>query len=144
MSDANIRTVQTLYGHFGRGDIAAMLDHVTDDVTFGIEGRVEDLGMYGIRHGKAGVTSFFSDLAATQHTDEFEPQKFLAVEDKVLVWGRIAWTMCSNGRAGENSFLHVFTCRDGKCCSWRGHIDTAMLAAVASLPPLTAKRSANG
>ena len=144
MSDTNIKTVQTIYGHFGRGDIPAMFDYMTDDVTFGIDGRVEDLDMYGIRHGKTGVASFFSDLAATQSTDEFEPQEFVAVGNRVLVWGRIAWTMCNNGRAGENGFLHVFTFRGDKCCGWRGHVDTAMLAAVAKLPSPAARRSANG
>ena len=144
MSDANVKIIQTVYGHFGRGDIPAMLEMMTDDVTFGVVGRVADLSMFGIRDGKAGAASFFRDLAAVQTTDEFLPQKFLAAEDKVFVWGHIGWTMCGNGRPGENEFLHVFTLRGGKCAAWRGYIDTAMLAAGAKLPPLTSKRSANG
>lgn len=130
MSNANIKLVQDIYGAFGRGDIPSVLDALAPDVTWGMVGREEDIPMAGIRNGKAGAGEFFRLLKDTQEITHFEPQKFLAVEDRVLVWGRYEWTMRLSGVQGISEWLHVFTVRDGKVGAWRGHQDTAMLAAA--------------
>ena len=68
MSDTNIKTVQTIYGHFGRGDIPAIFDYMTDDVTFGIDGRVEDLDEGLVR--RIGLrTRLHADLCQRQGLD---------------------------------------------------------------------------
>lgn len=128
MSQANIQLVQSVYAAFGRGDIAAVLDALTTDVSWGMVGREQDVPMAGIRSGKAGAGQFFQLLRETQEITRFEPLKFAATEDMVFCWGRAEWTMCASGVAGANDWLHVMTVRDGKVCEWRGHQDTALLA----------------
>jgi limonene-1,2-epoxide hydrolase len=46
---------------------------------------------------------------------------------------------------GEIEWLHIFTIRDGKVVSWRGHNDTAhLVAAWRAEPAAGVQRAANG
>ena len=88
MSAANTKLVQDLYAAFKRRDMPAVLDRLSPDVTWGMVGREQDVPMAGIRQGKAGAGDFFRITAETVEIVAFEPQTFLAAEDKVFVWGR--------------------------------------------------------
>ena len=143
MSDANIKIVQDIYAAFGRRDIETVLAALAPDVSWGIVGRAEDVPFAGIRHHTAGAGEFFRLLAETQEISRFEPQKFMAAADTVFAWGRYDWTMRRSGVSGVSEWLHVFTIRDGKVVSWRGHQDTAMLAKAYHAAP-AAKRAAAG
>jgi ketosteroid isomerase-like protein len=142
MSNANIKLAQDAYAAFGKGDIPAILDMLTPDVTFGIVGRKQDAPFFGMHHGKAGAAEFFKQLDAAHAISMFEPQRYLAAEEKVFVWGHYTWTMRKSGVSDTTHWLHVFTVRDGKIAEWHGHNDTAMLAAAYHSAP--AKRAANG
>ena len=60
----NLSIVNEIYGAVGRGDVAAILDLVTDDVDWSAEADGRAAPWYGPRTGKPGVASFFSDLAS--------------------------------------------------------------------------------
>jgi uncharacterized protein len=143
VSNANIKIVQDAYAAFGRQDIESLLAMLTPDVSWGMVGREQDVPMAGIRQGRAGAAEFFRLLKETQDVTSFEPRKFMAAEDKVFCWGHVTWIMCRSRIVGENDFLHVFTIRDGKICSFRGHQDTGLLAEAYHAVPAT-KRAANG
>jgi ketosteroid isomerase-like protein len=128
MSDANIKVVQDAYAAFGRGDIPAIIDVMTDDATIGIVGRSKDAPFLGIHSGRDGAAEFFRLLDEAHEISMFEPQRFLAAEEKVFVWGRYTWTMRKSGVSDTTEWLHAITLRDGKMAAWRGHNDTAMLA----------------
>jgi len=59
----NLRIVREIYDAVGRGDVAAILDRVTDDVDWSAEAASGAAPWYGPRTGKTGVSSFFRDLA---------------------------------------------------------------------------------
>src|ERR1700738_2849239 len=143
MSNANIKLVQDAYAAFGKGDIPAILDMMTPDVAIGIVGRTKDAPFFGMHSGPAGAAEFFKMLDEALAISKFEPQRFLASEEKVFVWGRYTWTMRNSGVSDDTEWLHVITVRDGKMSAWRGHNDTAMLAAAYHATP-AAKRAANG
>jgi len=142
MSNANIKTVQEAYAVFGQGNIPGVLDMMTPDVTIGIVGRSQDAPFFGMHSGKAGAAEFFKQLDAAHAISKFEPQRFLAAEEKVFVWGRYTWTMRKSGVSDDTEWLHVLTVRDGKIAGWSGHNDTAMLAAAYHAAP--AAKRANG
>jgi ketosteroid isomerase-like protein len=142
---ANTELVQNLYAAFKRRDLQTILDTLAPDVSWGMVGREQDVPMAGVRQGKAGTADFFRIMAGTLEVKSFEPLTCLEAEDKVFVWGRWSWVMCNNGCPGENEWLHVFTFRDGKVTQWRGHNDTAQLAAAyRAAPAMATKRAANG
>ena len=65
MGTANIETIQRVYEAFGRGDVGAILDNVTDDVDWASECSPGVAPWHGIRHGKGEVQGFFEALGAT-------------------------------------------------------------------------------
>lgn len=144
MSEANIELVKNGYAAFGRGDIPAVLFEMTPDVVMGIVGRKEDAPFLGMHHGKAGAEEFFRQLGEAHEIHTFEPQRFLAAEEKVFIWGHYRWTMRKSGVSRDTEWLHVITVRDGKISAWIGHNDTAMLAeAYHAAPARGSQRAAN-
>jgi ketosteroid isomerase-like protein len=141
-AEANVARVREGYAAFGRGDVAALLATMADDVTWGMVGRESDVPMAGIRAGKAGVGEFFRSLVETQQITNFETRQFVADGDTVVVLGHVDWIMNRNGVAGGNDFVHVFTIRDGQVVAYRAHQDTGLLAEAYHAAPAV-KRAAN-
>ena len=54
----DIETARQMYEAFGRGDVRAILDRVTDDVDWSTDAAIESAPWYGPRHGKDEVVSF--------------------------------------------------------------------------------------
>ena len=61
MSDPKIQTVQKIYEAFGRGDVATILDQLTDDVDWASEASSTAAPWYGVHKGKGEVPDFFTD-----------------------------------------------------------------------------------
>lgn len=130
----NVEVVKQAYGAFGKGDLPGVLALMTDDVQIGIVGRKEDAPFFGMHDGKGGAQEFFQQLGGAHEIHAFEPQRFVAAEDMVFVWGAYEWTMRTSGVHKRSNWLHVLTVRDGKIARWHGHNDTAMLAKAYAAP----------
>ena len=90
----NLRIVREIYDAVGRGDVPAILDRVADDVDWSAEAESHAAPWYGARVGKAGVASFFSDLAAASRSPS-SPRTALPP-------GRTMSTCSSGGRSGRS------------------------------------------
>ena len=78
----NVQRIQELYNSFGRGDVPAILELLTDDVVWYDPGppEVPHAGRYS---GREGVGQFFASIGETLEIDEFAPTEFLAQGDRV-------------------------------------------------------------
>ena len=128
MSNKNVDMIKTAYGHFKTGNMPAVLEMLSPDVSWGMIGRPHDVPMAGIRKGKQGALDFFTTLNEVQELREFAPRKFVGDDDTVVVIGHTKWKMNKSGIEGENDWVHVFTIEDGYVTSFRGHQDTGLLA----------------
>jgi ketosteroid isomerase-like protein len=54
-AERNIETARQMYEAFGRGDVEAILERVTDDVDWSTDASIKSAPWYGPRHGKEGV-----------------------------------------------------------------------------------------
>lgn len=81
--DVKIKTIAAVYEAFGRGDVNAILDAVTDDVDWAAEAASAAAPWYGIRHGKNEVAEFFAAFGATMEVEEFTPVSFAANDTDV-------------------------------------------------------------
>jgi ketosteroid isomerase-like protein len=126
----NIQTIKGVYEAFGRGDVEAILAVVTDDVDWATETSSDGAPWYGVRHGKAGVTTFFVDLAKTMEVDEFTPLTFAANDDDVMTIVRYTAHSRETGKSATMQLHHWFRFRDGKIASYRGTEDTALTLAT--------------
>ena len=121
----NVQAVQSVYAAFGRGDISAVLDALTEDVEWVLPGPPEVIPFAGVRRGREQVLEFFGVLDAALTFERFEPREFMAQGDKVVVLGRSRDRMKSTGRVVENEWAAVFTLKDGKIAKYQVLEDTA-------------------
>lgn len=129
-ANENIKTIKTIYEAFGRGDVATILDALTDEVDWGTETTSTVAPWYGIRHGKDGVTAFFRDFGSTMEVDEFTPTSFAASDTEVLTIVRYRGHPRATGKVVSMNLHHFFTFRGGKVGSYRGSEDTAQVEAA--------------
>jgi uncharacterized protein len=120
----NADVVQQGYAAFGSGDIPGLLDLLTDDVEWSLQGP-SVIPWAGTRHGREGVAEFFSLLGETLEFEQFEPREFVAQGDTVVVLGYERSVVKPTGRAFEQEWAHVYTLRDGKIAKGRFIEDTA-------------------
>jgi ketosteroid isomerase-like protein len=128
MSNANIALVQNLYGAFGRGDIATIVNAMTPDVDWHSGGRASDYPGFGPRKGKAQVQEFFKIIGENNDFHSFSPREFHACDDKVFVLGDYEMTLKKTGKKMSSDWVHIFTIKDGKVAQFREFLDTALAA----------------
>ncbi|HUI04310.1 MAG TPA: nuclear transport factor 2 family protein [Acidimicrobiales bacterium] len=129
-ADDNIKTIQSMYEAFGRGDVVAILDNVTDDVDWATDTNSAAAPWYGVRHGHDGVTSFFEAFGSTMEVDEFTPLTVAANEDSVLTVVRCRARARSTGRAIDKNQHHYFRFRGAKVFYYRGTEDVVQTEAA--------------
>ena len=129
-ADVKIKTIAQVYDAFGRGDVAAILDAVTDDVDWSAETTSVAAPWYGVRHGKDAVAAFFAAFGSAMEVEEFTPISFAASDSDVLTVVRFRARSRSTGRTAAMDLHHYFKFRDGKIAYYRGTEDTAQTEAV--------------
>ena len=129
-ADDNVKTIQAVYEAFGRGDVAAIQDVVTDDVDWASETTSTVAPWFGVRHGKDGVGQFFEAFGSTMEVEEFTPIAFAANDTDVLTVVRFRSRSRATGKAASMDLHHYFRFRDGKISYYRGTEDTAQTEAV--------------
>jgi len=125
----NTATVQQAYHNFKSGNIQALLDQMSDDVTWQLP-EIEGVALAGKRTGRKGVADFFATVARDQDVLEFVPREFIAQGDQVVSLGNYRWRVKDTGREFKSDFVHIFTIRDGQIAGFREHLDTAAAAAA--------------
>lgn len=128
-AEKNIALIQNIYAAFGRGDVPAILEHVSEDVDWGIESQTSAAPWLGTGRGRAVVAKFFETLAKEAEFSRFEPSGFLASDDAVCCLIGYDSTLRKNGRKQTMNGIHHFTIKNGRITKWRGWEDTAYTAA---------------
>jgi ketosteroid isomerase-like protein len=133
-TDDNIKTIQSVYEAFGRGDVGAILDNVTDDIDWAADTTSTAAPWYGARQGKDGVTAFFQAFGSTMEVDEFNPFTFAANEDAVFTLVRLRAKVRSTQQTVEMNLHHYFRFRGGKVFYYRGTEDSTQVEAALGTP----------
>lgn len=122
--------IQQAYAAFGRRDIPAIIDMLTDDVDwrFHASGDIPYGGRYT---GKQQVQAWFGTLAESDDIQQFEPREFLAGPNHVTVIGWEQVRPLPDGKVFESDWVHVFTLKGDKVSRWIGTADTAARVAAA-------------
>ncbi len=128
-AQTNVEIVEKAYADFARGDAAAILAALTEDVTWTMEGP-EILPYAGTSVGPASVAKFFEALATTQSEHKLTMTEFVSEGDRVASFGRYAAVVNATGKRFDSAVAHVFTIRDGKISRFQDYGDTAAMAAA--------------
>jgi len=122
--EQNTRLVQDAYAAFQRGDIAALLNLLTDDVSWFVPGPKDIIPFLGQRRGRDQVKQFFSQLADSEEAEQFDPRQLIAQGEQVVSLGHYRWRVKATGRRYESDFAHVFTVQNGKISGFQEYTDT--------------------
>jgi len=123
----NTELIKAMYAAFARGNVAAILGALTEDVEWILEGPAI-IPFSGSRRGRAEVAGFFEGLATTQVNQKLTIDTWVAQGEVVATMGRYAATVKANGRSFDASIAHFFTFRGGKVSKFVDFGDTALMA----------------
>jgi ketosteroid isomerase-like protein len=128
VEERNLRVVAGIYEAFGRGAIDEVLGAYRDDVELE-PGLGRDVAPW-IRPGKGldAAAAFFGALAEHLRFEHFEPLRFFAAGDEVLVTVREHLVVRATGKAiHEDPGVHLWRLdEDGRVASMRHVADTQM------------------
>ncbi len=128
--DHDIRTIQTIYAAFGKGDVPGILAQVTTDAEFAFAGASKEVPWHGPWRGHAGIGTFFGAIAEGVEFRVFEPLGFTAGGDAVAVRLRLTYQVRRTGRVVDEHQIHWWTLRDGKVSAMIHFEDTAQVIAA--------------
>ena len=132
MAVNSVDVVRGVYEAFGRGDVAAVLGAMADDVE-----RREAEGMpYGgvYRGGQAVAENVFGPVMRDIPNFAVSPEELIGSGDTVAVVVRYTGTGQATGKQLDLPVVHVWDVRDGKIARFRQFIDTAMFLEVVPAP----------
>jgi len=130
-ADTNIALVQKLYAAFGQGNVPALLEHMSDEIDWGIEAAAStDVPWHSTGIGKKFAAKFFETLAREATFSRFEPSGFLASDTAVACLVTFEATLKKNGKKTLQNSIHYFTIKNGRVTKWRGWEDTAQTKAI--------------
>jgi ketosteroid isomerase-like protein len=121
--DRNIKTVQSGYDAFNRGDIPGLLSHLSESVVWTIPGS-KALPLSGTRHGRNEVRQFFEQLKNTIHFSVFNVVEYIAQDDRVVALVHYEGKYLGSGRAINCDACMVWTVENGKLTKFVEYTDT--------------------
>jgi ketosteroid isomerase-like protein len=132
MSDNNIQVVQQIYAAFGRGDVSAIMGHISDELRrFGVVSDQKLVPWHIQITKKKDVPLFFQAIAESSDFTRLEPRDFAAAGDHVYCTLSFDVMFKKNGKKiAQDDVMHRFTFKDGKVIEWRGSEDTAKVNAA--------------
>jgi ketosteroid isomerase-like protein len=117
---ANAKVVQDAYAAFGRGDIAAVLDLVSDDVEWSSPRTLPHGGEF---HGKTEVGGFFKAIGANWTALPLDIEAVGEVGGELVVGVLRANGTRDTGAKQSYGAAHAFTVRNGKIVRFREYVD---------------------
>jgi uncharacterized protein len=125
-AEDNVKTIQTVYEAFGRGDVGTILEAVTDDVDWASDTASTVAPWYGVHTGKAGVAAFFQEFGGAMEVQEFTPFAFAANETEVHTVVRYRAISRATGKSAEMNLHHYFVFTGSHISYYRGTEDSAI------------------
>ncbi len=131
----HLETVASMYEAFGRGDLAGILSHLSDDVTWDVTEEpwtphAANVPWLLPRRGHAQVTEFFEIVGAWTY-ERFEALDMLVSDTQVAAQMRMIADL-PNGKRIDEVVIHLWTFgQDGKVIALRRMLDTAANIAAA-------------
>lgn len=123
----NKELVQLSFENFGKGNIPGILEILSDDIIWEMNGPAH-IPFAGSRKGKEAVLDFFIHLAATSDFQSFTPKEFIAEGDKVVALGEAVATNKQTGKQTKNNWAMAWTFSNGKVTHYYNYSDTYAVA----------------
>jgi uncharacterized protein len=122
---SNVKTVQEIYGAFGRGDVPAILERLSEAIEWEQGGNANDIPWLQPRRGRAGVQEFFGSLQQLDFP-KFEPKAFAETGNLVVALVDVELVVKKTGKkVVENDEVHLWWFDSaGRITRFRHRVDT--------------------
>jgi uncharacterized protein len=139
---SNLETAKQAYRDFQIGNIAGVMENISDQCQWRTPGPRDILPWAGQWQGKEGIAKFFTALAGAVTYQDFTPTKMIEEGDTIIVLGKMTGTANSTGKTFTDSqWVHVLQYDDGgKLIFFQSYQDTA--EAVATMTPESGRAAA--
>jgi uncharacterized protein len=126
----NTELIKRAYPAFGRGDLAALMALMAEDLDFQHPMPQSIWPFAGKRKGRKGLEDFIKGSAEVIVREHFEPSEMIAQGDYVVVLLEERMSAKATGISFDNPHVHVFKVVDGKISRFLIFEDTAPLIAA--------------
>ena len=122
---SNVETVQAIYAAFGRGDIAAILDRLSESEEWEYGVNSTDVPWLQPRVGRSSVAQYFQALTALEFT-LVQVNLVAEANDTVIGLCDVDATVKATGRSiSERDEVHIWQFgADGQVIRFRHRVDT--------------------
>jgi ketosteroid isomerase-like protein len=130
VSQASVDLLRRAYDAFARGDIASVLDVMTDDIQFVVA--ENSLFYRGAPYsGKQEIAEkIFAPTGAEWDGYWIDVEKLHDAGEIIVMQGRYRGTYKATDRTTDAQVVHIWTVRDGKLAKLEQYVDTAAMRAV--------------
>ncbi len=108
---------------------------LTEDVRWSTPGPPDIIPYAGSKTGHEQVAGYFKSFGEAVETTKFEPQRFFAQDDMVVVLGQYTLRVVSTDNVIDNDWVHTFKLADGKISTFEGYEDSAAVVAAFTAKP---------
>ena len=125
ISRSNLDAIRTAYEAFARGDVAAVLGIMEEQIEWH---EAEGFPYGGTYHGPSDVLdNVFMKLGREWDGFQATPDEYVDGGDTIVVLGHYSGTYKATGKSMRAPFVHVWKMRDGKAHEFRQHTDTVLV-----------------
>ena len=126
----NTEVVQSIYKGFESGDMAAILNVMSEEIVWLHPGKAEQIPFAGRFEGKEGVQRFFDIAFSSIDVLDQQVFSFEGSGEKILVLGFEHMRVKATGKEYQSNWIHMYTVTDGKVVAFEEFIDTAALVSA--------------
>jgi len=125
----DVALIRAAYAAFGRRDLSALLDVLDPAIEWVVPSGAGPLA--GVHRGHEDVLErMFLRLPDDQSRLSAEPDEFLPVGERVIVFGHHRGRSAADGLPFSIPFVHVWTMRDGYAIRYQPYFDTSAFKAA--------------
>jgi ketosteroid isomerase-like protein len=124
IEDMNKQIVGTVYGAFGSGDMEALMNALSDEVKYIINGPADILPYCGVYDGKEGVSEFLSILGSSHEVLAYDVKKVISEGNLAVSFVYEKMKVISTGKIFEVHPIHVFTIENNQVVQFEAIYDT--------------------
>jgi len=123
----NVRVVQEIYEAMARGEVAPVLARMTADARWDFNVGSSDVPWHVPAIGPEEIQRFLGGFIEKVTLTAFEPRRFIASGDDVVVDVHLTYTVKRTGKAVDLQQLHWWSLADRRVTHLRHFEDTAQV-----------------